>query len=298
MATVNSIGGNLPIKPSSTLLSSGVQSTWVLGKSSRGSGLRTSKAPAIVVSDNFAFHELHTPLTVVDVPSIKVGEDHHGDEARAIEGHKSGFIGKAEVDLGMGIAESSPMSSVLGSRAMVMPMGLGPKDTDHHRNQFVDQNQFALLLELGNGMDFVSWEKDAFMEGLSVNGDQWCNPQDECVPSSDRDELELFKGGFKALLLQWKHSGTNTGGPFPGEAESGLLECSPLSRWDPFEQRELEVTQEVDEGEVLGSEVKILKWVVKWVVNLMKSCCKKLWVFPLSRRSMSGFVSSSETRLH
>ena len=54
------------------------------------------------------------------------------------------------------------------------------------------------------------------------------------------------------------------------------------------------MTQEVDEGEVLGSEVKILKWVV----NLMKSCCKKLWVFPLSRRSMSGFVSSSETRLH
>ena len=48
------------------------------------------------------------------------------------------------------------------------------------------------------------------------------------------------------------------------------MECSPLSRWDPFEQRELEVTQAMDEGEFLGLEEKNSKWVV----NLMKRFCK------------------------
>ena len=161
------------------------------------------------------------------------------------------------------------MSGDLGSGATVVPLGPGQNYSDHHWNQFVDHNQFALLLELGNRMGFVFGEKDAFTEGSSTNGDHWCNPQDECVPLGDRDGFELFKGGFEALLLQWKHSGTHTSSPFHGEADSGILECSPLSRWDPFEQRELKVTQEVDEGEVLGSKVKNSKWVVK----LMKSFC-------------------------
>ena len=57
---------------------------------------------------------------------------------------------------------------------------------------------------------------------------------------------------------------------FHGEEESGLLKCSPLSKWDPNEQKELEVIQEVDEGEVRGSEMKNSKWVC----NLMKSFCR------------------------
>ena len=40
--TVNPIGEYLPIKPIPELLSSGAQSTWVLGESSRGSGLISS----------------------------------------------------------------------------------------------------------------------------------------------------------------------------------------------------------------------------------------------------------------
>ena len=39
---------------------------------------------------------------------------------------------------------------------------------------------------------------------------------------------------------------------FHGEEESGLLKCSPPSKWDPNEQKELEVIQEVDEGEGEG----------------------------------------------
>ena len=52
--------------------------------------------------------------------------------------------------------------------------------------------------------------------------------------------------------------------------EGGLLECSPLSKWDPNERKELEVIQEVDEGEVQGSEVK----TSIWVSSLMKSFCR------------------------
>ena len=49
------------------------------------------------------------------------------------------------------------------------------------------------------------------------------------------DGVEFFKGDSKFPLLQWKHSEPNTCGPSHGETGSDLLECSPLSRWDPFE---------------------------------------------------------------
>ena len=84
----------------------------------------------------------------------------------------------------------------------------------------------------------------------------------------DRDELA--QGGSKHFLLQWKHSEANPSGFFHEEGESGLLECSPLSKWDPNGQKELEVIQEVDEGEVRGSEVKNSKWAC----SLMKSFCR------------------------
>ena len=64
---------------------------------------------------------------------------------------------------------------------------------------------------------------------------------------------ELLQDGSKHFLLQWKHSEVNPSGFSHEEEESGLLECSPPSKWDPNEQKELEVIHEVDEGEVQGS---------------------------------------------
>ena len=162
------------------------------------------------MSDNSTDHERHTSLAAVDVPSIGVGEDHHSEEVRALKSKNSGFIGEAKVDLGMGIAVSSPMYGDMGLGAMVMPKGSGLDDTDLHRNQFVDQNQLALLSELGNVVGLGSKETNALTE-------------DKCLPLSDRDEMELFKSDPETLLLQWKNSGTNTSGPFHGEAESDLL---------------------------------------------------------------------------
>ena len=57
---------------------------------------------------------------------------------------------------------------------------------------------------------------------------------------------------------------------FREEEDSGLLECLSLSKWDPNEQKELEVIQEGDEGEVRGSTVKNSKWVC----SLMKNFCR------------------------
>ena len=109
-----------------------------------------------------------------------------------------------------------------------------------------------------------------------MEGDQWCPSLEGCVPLSNLDGVEFLKGDSEFPLLQWKHSEPITCGLSHGETGSALLECSPLSRWDPFEQRELEVTQVVEEGEFLGLEGKNSKWVV----NLMKSFCK-IVVFPL-----------------
>nr|POE53981.1 hypothetical protein CFP56_59113 [Quercus suber] len=57
---------------------------------------------------------------------------------------------------------------------------------------------------------------------------------------------------------------------FHKEEESCSLDCPPLSRWDPNEQRKLGVAQEVEEGELLESE----EINSKWVVSLMKRIYK------------------------
>ena len=71
-------------------------------------------------------------------------------------------------------------------------------------------------------------------------------------------------------LLQWKHSEVNPSGLFHGEDENGSLECSPLSKWDPNDHKELEVIQEGGEGQFRGSAMKNSKWVC----SLMKNFCR------------------------
>ena len=100
-------------------------------------------------------------------------------------------------------------------------------------------NHFSPLLGLGNEMNFCFGERK-------------------------------FYGGVMGEGRKMEHGEVNPSAFSQGEEESGLLECSPLSKWDPKEHKELEVIQEVDEGEVRGSEAKNLKWVC----SLMKSFCK------------------------
>ena len=106
-------------------------------------------------------------------------------------------------------------------------------------SQWVDQNWFFPFSDMGNETGFCSGERDAFTEVSSEGGDQWCNPQADFVSPRSLDGVELIQGGSEPSLLPWKHCGVNPSGVFHGEKESGILECSPLSRWDPNEQREL-----------------------------------------------------------
>ena len=48
------------------------------------------------------------------------------------------------------------------------------------------------------------------------------------------------------------------------------MECSPLSKWDPRDHKELEVFQEGGEGEVCGSAVKNSKWVCSLMKNFYR----------------------------
>ena len=62
----------------------------------------------------------------------------------------------------------------------------------------------------------------------------------------------------------------NPSGFFQGEEEDGFLECSPLSKWDPNGQKELEVIQEGDEGDFQRSAVVNSDWVC----SLMNNFCR------------------------
>nr|POE92308.1 hypothetical protein CFP56_71994 [Quercus suber] len=99
-------------------------------------------------------------------------------------------------------------------------------------------------------------ERDNSTVVLGENGEKWSNPIAELVSLSHLDGVELLHEGLDHVLLQWKHNDVNLMGFFRGEDESGFLECSPLSKWDPNEQKELEVIQEGDKGEVQGLAVK------------------------------------------
>ena len=118
------------------------------------------------------------------------------------------------------------------------------------RHQGATQNHFSPLLGQVSEMSFGFGEINNSME-----------------VSREKGEVQ---DGSEHFMLQWKHTKVNPSGFSQGEEESGLLECSPLSKWDPKEHKELEVIQEIVEGEAWGSKVKNLKWVC----SLMKSFCR------------------------
>ena len=47
------------------------------------------------------------------------------------------------------------------------------------------------------------------------------------------------------------------------ENENRILECPPLSLWDPNDSSELLLAQEIAEGELGAAETKSSKWVSK-----------------------------------
>ena len=124
---------------------------------------------------------------------------------------------------------------------MVRLMGLGNGVSSDHWYQGAAQNHFSPLSSLGSEKGLCFGERDNSTVVSSEKGEKWSNPIAELLSPSYLDGVELLQERSEHFLLQWKHSEVNHSGFFHGEEESGFLECSPLSKWDPIEQKDLEV---------------------------------------------------------
>ena len=131
-------------------------------------------------------------------------------------------------------------------------------------------NSFSPLLGLGCEEGLCFDEKDDSTVGSGEKGVIQSNPIAQPMSVSQLDGVELEQEGPEQSLIQWKSRVLNPSDCLHGEDENGLLECSPLSKWDPNDHKGLKVIQEGDEGEARGSEVKNSKWVC----SLMKFFCR------------------------
>ena len=120
------------------------------------------------------------------------------------------------------------MIGVLGVRTMVRPMGPRIDAFSALRHEGDVRNHFSPLLDLGSEMGLYFGVSDNSTVVPSEKGEKWSNLIVEPVSPSYLDGVELLQEGSEQLMLQWKQ-------------ESGFLEWSPLSKWNPNEQKELEV---------------------------------------------------------
>ena len=108
-------------------------------------------------------------------------------------------------------------------------------------HQGAAQNSFSPLSGLGSEEGLYFGERDDTTVVSGEKGDIWNNPIAEPVLPSHLDGVEMLQEGTEHLLIQWKHSEVNPSDFFHGEDKDGSLECSPLSKWDPNDHKELEV---------------------------------------------------------
>ena len=118
------------------------------------------------------------------------------------------------------------------------------------RHQGATQNSFSPLLGLGSKEGLCFGVRDDSTVVSGEKGEIWCNPSAEPMSPSHSDGVEKLQEGTEHHLIQWKHNEVNPSCFFHGEDKNGSLECSPLSKWDPNDHKELEVIQEGGEGEV------------------------------------------------
>ena len=62
------------------------------------------------------------------------------------------------------------------------------------------------------------------------------------------DYVGELQSESRLLLLSWDNNGVDDCGCGSGENDNCLLECDPLSRWDPNELRDLLLVQDTVKG--------------------------------------------------
>ena len=108
----------------------------------------------------------------------------------------------------------------------------------HCWHQWVDQNRFSPLSNLGNEMDADFGEGEDQTEDFSEYHEVAIQPRSV-------DTTGFYQNDSGLLLLPWDNSGVDNRCCDSGEKDNCLLECDPLSRWDPNALSELLMVQEV-----------------------------------------------------
>ena len=62
------------------------------------------------------------------------------------------------------------------------------------------------------------------------------------------DYVGELQSDSRLLLLSWDNNGVDDRGCGSGENDNCLLECDPLSQWDPNELRDLLLVQDTVKG--------------------------------------------------
>ena len=139
VATISSqIEGTL-VKPNTLKGNSIVQSTWVIGESSRGRMMGDSELPvtAAVPESKVCASALNgDPIQVASMVSlpVRLEGDHLDEVASATKVSKFGFIGEAVTNRGKGDENHTPMASVLNVGTTARLMGLGNGVSSDHRH--------------------------------------------------------------------------------------------------------------------------------------------------------------------
>ena len=101
----------------------------------------------------------------------------------------------------------------------------------------MDQNHFSPLSDLGNEMDAE------FGEGKDRTED-FSEYHEVAVQPRLVDTTRFYHNDYGLLLLSWDNNGVDNRSCDSGEKDNCLLECDPLSRWDPIALSELLMVQE------------------------------------------------------
>ena len=101
------------------------------------------------------------------------------------------------------------------------------------QHPWVVQNRFSPLSDLGNGVEAE------FGEGEDHEEEQRSSHHDAMTQQRSVDFVEKFQTDFGLHLLSWETSGVDDCGCGSGEKDNCVLECDPLSQWEPNELREL-----------------------------------------------------------
>ena len=131
------------------------------------------------------------------------------------------------------------------------------------------RNCFSPLSELGNELGIEFGEGEDRVEAFS-------DYHEVVAELRSVTSVGISHNDFGLLFLLWDNSGADNCGGGSGGKDNCLLECNPLTRWDPSTLGEVLLVQD-DAG---GAQVAKIEPNSSWVSQLMKDFCNMVG-FPI-----------------